>query len=399
VPRVGAPTLAAVAATLLSLVTELGHLRSEVDVERLHREATSRVKAFRERALEIGETRETVQRASYLLCSLIDETVLNTPWGEHSDWARETLLQVFHRETYGGDGVFRMIDSAMAAPRDNVAFLELAYLCLSLGFEGRYRLRRDGGERLEKMRGDIYDVLGAHGQGEASALSADAERAVRVRSRLPGFTLVWGLAAMLALMAFGTYLNWLFDLNRRSDQLTGRLAELIPPRSVEQHTAPFRLPLATRLRGLLAPEIHRGAVRVESGGGRVSVILRGDGLFASGTAGLKPAFDPLIAKVARALEAVPGRITVAGYTDNRPIRTARFPSNWQLSLARANAVAERMSDVAGLSGRLNTEGRGASDPVADNDSAAGRARNRRVTVELAPAAAVGEVRATAEGRD
>jgi Flagellar motor protein len=85
---------------------------------------------------------------------------------------------------------------------------------------------------------------------------------------------------------------------------------------------------------------------------------------------------------------LPGRVVVLGHTDNQPLsRTGRFPSNWHLSRERARAVADDLSSLSREPGRFTFEGRADSEPIASNDTAEGRARNRRVEIVLhAPAA-------------
>jgi type VI secretion system protein ImpK len=94
--------------------------------------------------------------------------------------------------------------------------------------------------------------------------------------------------------------------------------------------------------------------------------------------------------VADALNAVEGNVLVSGFSDDQPIRSVRFPSNWQLSQARADAVKKMIATRLARPERLRAEGRGDADPLVPNDSPANRARNRRVEVTLlvAPVAGV-----------
>ena len=85
---------------------------------------------------------EQVKIASYFLCSLIDETVLNTPWGNQSNWGHHSLLIQFHNEAWGGERFFQILDRLKQQPAQGLNLLELAYLCLSLGFEGKIPCRR-----------------------------------------------------------------------------------------------------------------------------------------------------------------------------------------------------------------------------------------------------------------
>jgi len=115
------------------------------------------------------------------------------------------------------------------------------------------------------------------------------------------------------------------------------------------------------------------------------VQLRSDGMFAPGSARLDAGSRDVILRLAQALEALPGAIVVTGHTDDVPIRTARFPSNWELSTERARSVAALMAPQLRNPGRLRAEGVADSEPLVANDSAANRARNRRVAIIVRPA--------------
>ena len=113
-----------------------------------------------------------------------------------------------------------------------------------------------------------------------------------------------------------------------------------------------------------------------------TIVIRSDRLFASGSARLEAGIEPVVLRVAEALDRVPGAILVTGHTDDVPIRTARFPSNWELSTERAASVVKLMAGKLKDPARLRAEGLADSAPVAPNDSAANRARNRRVEIIL-----------------
>jgi type VI secretion system protein ImpK len=92
-------------------------------------------------------------------------------------------------------------------------------------------------------------------------------------------------------------------------------------------------------------------------------------------------FVPLIEQIAVALNGVPGKVQVTGHTDNQPIRTARFPSNWHLSEERARMVLRMLGQTVSAE-RIAAEGRADAEPIADNASAEGRSRNRRIEITL-----------------
>ena len=92
------------------------------------------------------------------------------------------------------------------------------------------------------------------------------------------------------------------------------------------------------LRNFLDPQIRQGLVDVIEDADKTTVRIRGDGLFASGSANVKPAFLPLLAQIGKELNTVQGRVLVTGHSDSVPIHTLQFPSNWHLAKARADSV-------------------------------------------------------------
>ena len=146
--------------------------------------------------------------------------------------------------------------------------------------------------------------------------------------------------------------------------------------------APAKPAAPSALTRELAAEITRGELAVSDTGGASLIVLKSDELFGSGSARLGSGLQPLMLRIAQALDKVPGAIVVTGHTDNVPIRTARFPSNWELSAERARSVTELMRSRLREPGRLRAEGVADSEPVAPNDGPANRARNRRVAILL-----------------
>lgn len=375
-------SLAEHAASLLALSLQLRRVQAAIDVPQLHRQAVKLVEQFRKELQATSASENAQTNASYLLCSLLDETVLNTPWGETSLWSQNSLLRLFHRETYGGEKVFRLIDEALGVARKDVDFLELAYLCLSLGFEGKYRIDPRGKVKLEQLRNDIYATIKESRDRFRKELSPGIAPVLGIRRRLHSFGSLWLLAGVLSLLVVGVYFYVLRSLNERSDLLMAELRALVPPIVAQAQPEQRTRPEVIRLRELLAPEIERGVLSVNDFGNRVSVVLQAEAMFPSGSASIDDGFLPILDKIGKALEIIPGRVVVTGHTDSSAIRTASYPSNWHLSLARASAVVKYMSAAASLRGRMLPEGRGDAEPIADNEKPEGRARNRRVTIDV-----------------
>lgn len=137
-----------------------------------------------------------------------------------------------------------------------------------------------------------------------------------------------------------------------------------------------------RIREALAKEIESGKAEVERDGARVIIRLAEQGSFRSGSADLQPAFIQLLDQVGKTIAQSNGRIYIEGHTDNVPVVfNERFKSNWDLSGARAGAVADRISGVSGIApGRMSVSGYADTRPLENNNTATGRSRNRRIEI-------------------
>ncbi len=137
------------------------------------------------------------------------------------------------------------------------------------------------------------------------------------------------------------------------------------------------------LRVALEGEIKKGLVGVEKEASKVLIRIREKGSFDSGSADLDLGFFQVMAKISEAVAGIPGKVVVAGHTDNVPISTSRFRSNWELSSARAVTVVHALLRDPGVDAtRVVVEGHADSQPLAPNDTSENRAKNRRVELIL-----------------
>jgi type VI secretion system protein ImpK len=138
----------------------------------------------------------------------------------------------------------------------------------------------------------------------------------------------------------------------------------------------------SKTKQFLEPEVKAGLLQVFEDAQTVTVRLTNRNMFGSGTAALAPSFAPLLARIGDALNGEGGTIDVVGYTDDQPIRTARFPSNFELSQARAEAVAEHLRARMKDPKRLRVQGKGQANPIRSNATPEGRQDNRRTEIVL-----------------
>ncbi|HEX4881080.1 MAG TPA: flagellar motor protein MotD [Porticoccaceae bacterium] len=138
--------------------------------------------------------------------------------------------------------------------------------------------------------------------------------------------------------------------------------------------------IAGQIHTAMAPLIEEGVIRVRESSEWVEVEINAEILFPSGSAQLESGAREILAKLAEVIRPFPNPIHVEGFTDNVPISSAIYPSNWELSAGRAASVVHLFSDMAVAPARMVAVGYGEFHPVEDNATDAGRSRNRRVLV-------------------
>lgn len=365
---------------LLDLVVPLRSMTRAPDMEALRERLVQAIQQFEAQARASRVETRTIAAARYALCTLIDETISSTPWGA-GVWNSRSLLVTFHNEAWGGEKFFQVLQRLSLDARTHLDALELMYLCLALGLEGRYRVLERGFDQLALLRERLLELI----RQQRGVVEQDLAPRWRGEPTAPASMLrvvpLWVTAAVAAVLLALLQLtcNWL--LNRASDPVFAQMGEirLASPLKV---AAPVGPP-PVRVSGFLAEEIAQGLVSVRETADRSVITLRGDGVFASGSAEVSGNFLSLLGRIGDALSTVPGEVLVVGHTDNqRPSPTARLASNFDLSNARADSVARLLAERAGPATRYRSEGRGESEPLVANDSAANRARNRRVDITV-----------------
>ncbi|ODN66957.1 OmpA family protein [Methylophaga muralis] len=133
----------------------------------------------------------------------------------------------------------------------------------------------------------------------------------------------------------------------------------------------------------LHEQIDEGILQVETREDRVVIIIDEQASFPSGLASIKPAFMPVLNVIAKALADIDDPLVVSGHTDNRPLSTPQYRSNWELSGSRATSVVHELLRYPQYEAeRFRVEGYADTRPVTENDTESGRARNRRVEIAV-----------------
>jgi type VI secretion system protein ImpK len=369
--------LIAACAPLLRLAPQIRAMTSCADPVALRDSLALGVRRFEAQARASGVPAEHVTAARYIICTMLDEAASGTPWGA-GVWARQSLLVTFHNETWGGEKVFQLLARLAQKPAQHLPLLELMSLVLALGFEGRYRVAGEGRQTLDAVRERLYQLIRKERGEPERALSPHWRGVASARRQVTELLPVWVVGALALLVLALVYLAMSFSLGRRSDPAFDTIASIRAGASRPLVIAQAAKP---RLAEFLAPEIRDGLVTVSDQVDRSVITIRGDSIFKAGSAEVAERVKPLMQRVAAALNAVPGNVLITGHTDNQPIRSARYPSNWELSQDRAANVRDLLAATVPPA-RLKAEGQGDADPLAPNDTPAGRALNRRVEVTL-----------------
>ncbi len=386
VPLVGVNPLVASASMLLSVVPTIRRTLSHQNPASLREYLLRAMAEFEAAARRANCSPEHILIGRYALCTMIDETVMVMPWGSSSSWSRESLLVTLHKEGFGGEKFFLLLEKALEDPRRNLPLIELMYACLALGFEGRYRVIDNGRSQLEALRDRVYNVIRRE-RGEFDrdlsphwlGMQKSAKPLVR---RIPP----WIILALLGLFVFVFYFVYVVLLARSSDPVFASVASIkADPGNLQRaNSGPLEAPppFVPRLRPLLLVEIQQGLLEVFEDAREAKVVLRGDSIYKSGSADPDPKLMPVLDRIGDELNKVPGFITVTGHTDNAPGGSLRFPSNYELSVGRAKGIAERLLLTVKDPARIKVEGVADSKPLVPNTTPEGRSRNRRVEIFL-----------------
>ncbi|WP_437882110.1 DotU family type VI secretion system protein [Pseudomonas sp. LRF_L74] len=380
----GLNPIEAAAGPVIALLTRLRNTIAHPMPASLRAQLLAYLRQFEEKTRAAGVPQDEVMLARYVLCTAVDEAVLSTPWGSGSEWSKQSLLITLHNEAWGGEKVFQLLDHCMQNPRQRLNLMELLYLCISLGMEGRYRVMKDGRHQLDALRERVAATIRSSRGEIERELSPHWRGLVVARDRLRQFLPPWVVLAigfaLLLILLFGLRMK----LAAEAEPVFRNLHALgdVPVQTIDRPAQQPRIVERPRLAGFLVEDIRAKKVAVEDKADRSVVTIRGDQLFASGSASIADDFQPLLLRIADAIRQVNGQVLVTGHSDNRPIATLRYPSNWKLSQDRAQQVMDVLIAKSGQPNRFRAEGRSDTEPKASNDTADGRSRNRRVEITV-----------------
>jgi type VI secretion system protein ImpK len=365
------------------LLLLLGRMRSSLSsapLQQLLGQVSDSIEAFEHEVRATGASAEQTRTAKYILAAVADDIVQNIPGEDRHLWTQYSMLSRFFGERVGGIRFFEELDRAKADPSVNYDLLELMHACLALGFEGIHRTSAGGASNLQMIQRNLFETL-------RRVKQADPELSPRwqgkaLASQIARFKVpVWSVAAIAGVALLGLYFvlrallggnaeasaSALLSVHPKGELGIVRKVFSAPPPPVPQPQAKVCATVSPPITCTVTPNL-------------ILIRLVDITLFEPGQAAVRDEFRPLIERIASVLEQEGGAIKVVGHTDNVPIRTARFPSNVELSQERAKAVGDLLKTKLSKQDRISFEGKGADAPIAPNATREGRAKNRRVEI-------------------
>lgn len=362
------------------LANSMQQTTSQLSTDSLINKFSLLINNFEENAEKNGAKYDAIQAAKYCLCTFVDELAVRAGWADET-WSKNSLLVSFYDETWGGERFFEIIQNLKQDSDKNIDLLEFMYLCLQFGYKGKYQVLNNGELEIDKIKRDLLALIHSKRPDQTVNLFKHNPIITNNIQRKRRLAIPLWVVGVLGAVALGVgYFTMQWSLGDKFNTASIKVNSLkLPSAITKQQDAQNTV----RLRPLLENEIARKLVSVEDFQDRSTVTILGDGLFESGSAQIQDQYYPVLAAVSQALDSVEGQIIVTGYTDNQPIQSLNFPSNWHLSQARADAVKEILLNYVKNGGtRIRSEGRGSTDPVAPNDTLENRAKNRRVEITL-----------------
>ncbi|WP_322867352.1 type VI secretion system protein TssL, long form [Aquicoccus sp. G2-2] len=385
---------------LLGMAPELERATAPENPDVLRERLLDNLTYARDSAVSAGVPLSRADQAAWFVAALLDDIAINTPWGGASGWPAMPLVVSLYGNVDAGERFFDLSEDLMRYPERDPELLELAYLCLSLGFRGRHRIDGAAGEAaLTQMRNQMARLLRDR-DAEDKPISPHWEGVVAEDEDRGFIVPIWSIALMAIALITAVYVGLSIRLSTRGEQLF-TLATVLPPPEraeifrpiAEQAETPVMTikPVFLELLPLFAKEAPEDTAKALSGKEDVSiatVAVQGTKpeLFRSAKASVNEPYLPLIASIAKVIvenQEFIGQVKIIGHTDSVPVqRTNPFQSNQKLSEARAKTIADLLIKNGVPATLVSSEGRADTQPIGDNKTREGRARNRRVEIVL-----------------
>jgi len=382
--------------SIVARVRKSTHLK---DVEEFRNFCIEQIRQYEMRHFGLEDNSKMEFYASFGLCCVVDEFVANTPWGHEAKWGSRSMLMEFHKQELGGEVFFDLLDEMMRNPAENESVMEMFFVCLDLGYEGKYAGNQAEKRKLNEVSEKCFKLLEALKDDTEYRLSGQWEGLGGGGRKLTRNIPHWVIFATAAMVIVGVFSWFHYSLNQSSDPVFRSLMEVayasealtvIPWNKSELQSDGATDPDLDRqkrnyqklLNTILNEGVAKELVELIDQPEKTILRLQHPNLFSSGSEQIANRYAMVVASVGESLAGNVKRVDVTGHSDDIPIRSSpRFANNWELSKARAESVQQIL---AGKLGSVPVKARGLADSrnVVPNNSSENRAKNRRVEIVL-----------------
>ncbi|WP_198264900.1 type IVB secretion system protein IcmH/DotU [sulfur-oxidizing endosymbiont of Gigantopelta aegis] len=216
------------ASTLLSLMIKLSNSIMHNDVQQLKFKLQDEIKQFEINCSRAGIVNDKILQARYIICTSMDEIVASTPWGQESNWSQQSLLSLFHGETWGGEKFYLLLERLLKEPAKNLDILELMYICISIGFQGKYRVIDNGHGQVEQLREDLYRQLRSLRNDFNKELSSNWRGVSDRRGALIRYVPLWVVGALSGVILLAMFSSFTYMLDQSSTPVLNEIIKLGP---------------------------------------------------------------------------------------------------------------------------------------------------------------------------
>ncbi|MCW8333866.1 type IVB secretion system protein IcmH/DotU [Vibrio paucivorans] len=197
------------------------------NIDSIYKQTVEEIKAIEIELTEQGHEHAVLMAYRYVLCAFLDESVMGTPWGASSVWAEHSMLSRFHDETWGGEKVFTILGRLENEPTRYRVLLEFIYRCLTLGFEGKYRVMENGSSEREKVVKKLYELLNGREERQPQELTKATEHVVKSKYKLSTQIPVWSILVGFVVVWVGVFLGYSYLLHNKSSDVINQLNQIL----------------------------------------------------------------------------------------------------------------------------------------------------------------------------
>ncbi len=215
------------ATPLLAMSLRIRGLHHYSEVDELYKLTVEEIKSIDVEMTELGQEHAVMLAYRYILCAFIDEAVMSTPWGADTVWGEHSLLTRFHNESWGGEKVFSILSRLESEPERYRYLLEFIYLCLCLGFKGRYRVIERGRDLHERVISSLHQTLASLDDSVPAVLTSNNERVVATQYKLGKQLPIWSVFVAFLVASSSVFLTYSLLLGSKSSGVLAQLQEVL----------------------------------------------------------------------------------------------------------------------------------------------------------------------------